>query len=226
MALPPDILNRIKWAGHHFDILRAERDRYFKDPANYIFAYAGPDASAVLTNPLPWNFPHVIGDCLHSVRCSLDYLIAALCRRFNVDPTNEHAFPICKNAGKFEKTGRKRLADLPEEVITAVERTQPYHCGQKWNVSYLWALNELCNADKHRGILLSETTVVNAHADMVTASIGHQETNVSGVDVESDLVASIAFKEGVWKGRDVCWHLGRLIQYIAWEVLPRFEEFF
>ena len=74
-------------------------------------------------------------------------------------------------------------------------------------------------------IPINYTAVFNPDPNIPTSPIGDGDALITDVKVNSHLVAGIAFKNGVWEGREVVRNIGLMIQYVS-GLIPRFEKFF
>lgn len=118
-----------------------------------------------------WSF--LLGECLYNMRASLDHLVWAIGRKTQgrAPASNLIAFPVCDHSEAWEKTGKRRVADLPEGAQNLILGMQPYQGFQptaspqsadrqkerRWHLrrSLLWVVNHLNNVDKHRHIPVS-----------------------------------------------------------------------
>lgn len=133
-----------------------------------------------LPNP-PKTVATIVGDCLHNLRASLDYLVWQLVYSNPPNtPGKNNMFPICQAASNFEELLRKgRLDGLEEKAVEAVRSLQPLDLPQH----PLVLLNDLYNADKHRDLHV----VVAVASDLDVVSIRNGEivmrTILSGEEV-------------------------------------------
>ena len=80
-----------------------------------------------------------------------------LCLAANSVPGTKNAFPICTTDAHFDKAlQRRRLTGLSACAVAEIRELQPYTHGQDYQSSNLWLLDELCNINKHRRVLLAE----------------------------------------------------------------------
>ena len=98
-----------------------------------------------------------LGDYAHNVRSSLDNLAYALARlrRDPPDRPNAIAFPIFRDASKFQQNGRRSIDQLPKDAADVIERIQPFQRSGRpaegtADQDPLLFLQELNNSDKHR----------------------------------------------------------------------------
>ena len=100
------------------------------------------------TERLSEELPHIIFDCANNLRSVLDQVAFAIGRKkIGADPKSAK-FPF----GPTEADMLNNLAgggkDLPAEIRDLFASFKPYKRGN----NTLWALNELCNAPKHKMI--------------------------------------------------------------------------
>lgn len=108
---------------------------------------------AVTREPAPAELALIFSEWLASLRAALDnglYALAAATSGQNPPPQAERLqFPVCSTPEEFKKQA-KRLTTLPEHVIEALEKSQPYQSpyGPESNLTY-W-IHELARKDRHR----------------------------------------------------------------------------
>ena len=108
-----------------------------------------------------------IGEIIHNLRCCFDYLAHELYvwknRKF---PESRIQFPIFMDESNFVSHGIKRfLPGIDGTHVDMIRSEQPFSTadggtGEGRN-SPLWHLYELSNADKHRTLQLTGTTIEN-----------------------------------------------------------------
>jgi hypothetical protein len=108
-----------------------------------------------MTQPLPESLCNIVGDIVGNLRGALDtaaYGIAVAAGKTN--PKNT-AFPFAGSVTQMANSlGRSK--DLPKEIQSLFCGFQPYPGGN----DILWALNEMCNADKHKILIPMGTAIV------------------------------------------------------------------
>jgi hypothetical protein len=161
---PPNLFGcrvKIGRAQHHLDTLR-EHIEAFLEGHRYV-VHAEPDTErgcyvARLKNPPAIPAPEwalMIGDCVHNARASLDYIAWELA---GADPADMRTqFPIFRTIEGYRARGERRVAALPQEARTLMEKLQPYQTDDPAK-HVLWVLHELDAADKHK--LLTVTAVM------------------------------------------------------------------
>jgi hypothetical protein len=128
---------------------------------DYVDLESGDDIVRVQFKPVPSEIPPLIGDCLHNLRCSLDYIVHALALCHTGALTEEQArimaFPIIHKPDGWSR-GVGRLRYVSTNACDIIRNLQPYHAGEDAIVHPLWVLEQLQNIDKHRALLLTPTT--------------------------------------------------------------------
>ncbi len=244
------IHNKIVRAEEHQNALCLELATYFQsNPAKIVRQEQGsPDEyiGRVETKiPVPVKVPYIVGDCLQNARSALDYLVRELVFAANNTPTDHEMFPISDTAKGFqEAVKRGQLDGIPAEASALIEKLQPYHLGQDWEKASLRILNDLCNINKHRRIILA--TLRGGKTSLMVNEIngelwGHgkipqfDENTYIGpfpinqekqVNVNSQVFMCMTFDEGAVKGMEITSTLAGLISEIRTNVIPRFIQFF
>jgi hypothetical protein len=99
----------------------------------------------------------ILGDFIHNLRCTLDYVATTLVDASQTQLTTAHQFPIFKDAARYaSKVGTKTDA-LPNgpmrgvvHGLSVVEGWQPYNAQGDTRADPLWGIHRFSNADKHR----------------------------------------------------------------------------
>lgn len=154
-------LNR---AQEHFDALHAAIDAVVAASPDELITKLDSQANEHVfginggLDPLPSVFPLIIGDCLHNLRSSLDYLVYELSGRPAGEPSRQTAFPICDSPhayfgtrGNPNRAASRKVSQVDSAAAAAIERLQPYNREDgNPHGDPLWLLSELSNEDKHR----------------------------------------------------------------------------
>ena len=159
-------------------------------------------------------------------------------------------FPICSTLEGFnQQVKRDRLKGITPEATVEIQSWQPYQCGPDFGKSMLWILDDLCNINKHRRVLL--TNIVGGPSDIELKTINGQllgRVDFTGinrdakigpfpivdgpegrgvrVDVNPNITAYLAFDEGSAQNMDVGFVVSNVLKFVTLTVLPRFETFF
>lgn len=258
MAFPDSLHQKIFRAFEHLKELEAETARYYQTkPGRVVRQKEGSPneyiGRIVTDGPIPARIPLIVGDCLQNLRSSLDYLIWELVFAANNTPSQKNMFPICSTPEFFdEQLRRGRLSGVSVDAIAEIKRLQPYHIGQNASRSVITVIDDLCNVNKHRRILLTHLQGGMAPPDFITKeedgitwglvdlAAMHQSDAKIGpypivdgpqgrglqMDMQPHIIAFIAFNEGATQNMHVCVVLTRMIEYVKDTIFPLFERFF
>jgi hypothetical protein len=109
----------------------------------------------VMREPAPVDMALIFSEWLAALRAALDnslYALAASISGQNPPPQADRIqYPICSTQEDFKKQA-KRLTMLPNHVVEAIEKSQPYQSpyGPESNLTY-W-IHELARKDRHRSL--------------------------------------------------------------------------
>ena len=110
--------------------------------------------------PMPGGIDVLIGEMLYNFRSSLDNLLWQLVLSEGNTPTNRSEFPIFKDSARYEAGKKGKLGGVSNAVATIIDRLQPcYSTGEMDYWKFLWDLQVLNNADKHRHLLLTRRSL-------------------------------------------------------------------
>lgn len=110
---------------------------------------------AVTRDPAPVELALIFSEWLAALRAALDNALYALAAAVSGQNPPTQAgriqYPICSTRVEFEKQA-KRLSMLPQHVVEALEKSQPYQSpyGPESNLTY-W-IHELARKDRHRSL--------------------------------------------------------------------------
>ncbi len=136
---------------------------------------------------LPDSFSLTLGDALHNLRASLDYVIAEIEFTFNGTRSDYTRFPIDQSRdaliGRLDGGLAKRT---PKQVIDCIVQTiQPYTGG---NGDFICSLNNLDIEDKHR-LLIAKTEFKYIDGILLVDDKG-KEIRIGTWQLRNDLVAA------------------------------------
>lgn len=200
IQLPGDVGAKVRRAEHHLQDLDALLSNMTKatsamaEPVFQTLSGSGGAWGAKLRiqGVVPDEVPLIVGDFLHNLRSSLDYLAQALVQTSGnspVDGIGGTTFPILdkpKRHGQLQIKGT-----VTPEIGLAIEAVQPYKVDEaavSWHPLHL--LHELSNKDKHRRLQFPLVTTVNPVAMLV----GHLPQKPVGL-IQSTLRS---FSDGEW----------------------------
>ncbi len=251
MASLDSVKLKIFRAAVHYKELEGEFEKYFQtNPAKVVRQQEGtPDqyiGKVEPKAPIPARFPLIIGDCLQNLRSSLDYLVWELVLAANNAPGKDNMFPVCSTNDSFKsQLGRGRLGGVHKDAVAEIEALQPFQLGQDFDKALVWVLDEFCNVNKHRRLLLTmlrgasatieETRTVDGKLWMRTelprvncdSRVGpFPIVDGTHVQVATQVISFVAFDEGAAQGMEVSLALGGILNFVKDEVVPRFERFF
>jgi hypothetical protein len=115
-----------------------------------------------LTHPLPTSFENITVDLVGNLRSSLDKAGYAVAVASGVKNPRFSAFPFAGSVADLENSLAGRCKDIPKQIQLLFRGFQPYPGGD----DLLCALNEICNADKHKIIKPIGTGVIRTHVNV------------------------------------------------------------
>jgi hypothetical protein len=116
-----------------------------------------------LVNPMPVALPGIAFDAVNNLRSALDQAGFAVACAAGKNGKNGH-FPFGDNLSEVQSRIRGHSKDIPIEIFDLMVSFKPYKGGN----DLLWALNKLCNTNKHEIII-----------PIATASAGFLGKNVT-----------------------------------------------
>ena len=130
----------------HSDPYRIVRE-FRNQGKDYVFIAFGELA-------VPLRFSVLAGEILYHLRSSLDHLVWKLVEEEGGTPTRANQFPICATAEKFAKTcSQGYVKGVSDSAKRLIESVQPYATPNP-STSVLAVIEEWCNTDKHRLLLV------------------------------------------------------------------------
>ena len=101
-----------------------------------------------LVKPMPKRLPGIAFDSLNNLRSALDQAGFTCGTANNTNGKKSH-FPFGDDATEVESRRTGQSKNLPKEIFDLMISFQPYKGGN----NLLWALNQLCNSQKHEIII-------------------------------------------------------------------------
>lgn len=200
------------------------------------------------TGAIPGRISLILGDSLQNLRSSLDYLVWELVIAAKNAPGKHNMFPVCSTSEAFDnQLQRHRLNGVNPDAIDEIRGLKPYHQATDFDESTLWVLDDLCNINKHRRVLLTnlccgpsdlELKRVNGELFGRVTKIRKNEKigpfpMIDGprgrgvkIDVDPKVAAYIACDEGAAQDIEVSLLMAEVLNYVRFTVLPKFERFF
>jgi hypothetical protein len=178
---------RIRRAIQHIANLEAEVER-FSDSKPYINVRE-MDADGVtqlckikLANAFPDGLGDIAADAVDNLRSALDQIGYAAAVASNSSSLKHTAFPFGKTVSDVDNAIRGRSKDIPAEVTAVFRAFEPHEAGHN---GALWALNQLCIANKHTALV-----PVGTHVSQVTL--------VSGMELRGNDVGVSTWNPPMW----------------------------
>ena len=114
-----------------------------------------------LVKPFPESLGNLTSDLVVNLRSALDNAGYAIAVALNKPDARNTAFPFASDVSHMASSiGRSK--DLPPEIQSLFCGFQPYRGGD----DLLWALNELCNGNKHKFLTPLQTIVWRGRASV------------------------------------------------------------
>lgn len=145
-------LNRAK---EHLDAIGAEGEAFLKSqPYSVVGQFEAERHEWVqrfkVREDPPLRLGVLVGDFVHNLRSALDHLVYALTELDGGTPDRWTQFPISKTENDFNSVVSRQIPALSAEHRAKIERAQPYHAADGYELHPLYCIWELSNADKHR----------------------------------------------------------------------------
>jgi hypothetical protein len=101
---------------------------------------------------VPDSLTAIAADVIQNLRSPLDHIAYQLVLHFRggTEPDWTVYYPISGSAAHYPSTRGGKIKSVPQDVIDAIDATQPYRGGKG---HALWQLNELNKPDKHESLL-------------------------------------------------------------------------
>lgn len=218
----------------HYEELRRELDAYYGTLPDTVYL----DPATTLENP-QWQFPVVgvvpakigliVGDCLQTMRSSLDYLVWELVLVSGNQPNHSNAFPIAltEEGYRDDLKKRHRLDGVTNEAIAVIDALQPFNTAKTHSdFTGLVVLDKLVNINKHRRVLLTGWQVIYDLDTRLPISFKMVKTVPPATPTDDRLMAFVSIQDGPVKGMEVAAFVDALAHFVGDIVLPMFEKFF
>jgi hypothetical protein len=251
MASLEPVMLKLNWAYKHLERLVPELNRYLESKPCQIVGDFEPYAdrhrlTAIVRqrNPVPPEISLMFGDCIHSLRTALDYLVWQLVLAAKNEPAKENMFPVCSEPKYFtDAIKRGRLKGVSEQAAARIKSLQPFN-NTKPAADPLSILDELERIDKHRTILFTAVgiaeggratftdhtgtsieTVFSAGYDGAKVATGPFLVHGKKVNMKGEYVTYVALREGAASDMEVTQVLGVLGKHVSL-VADQFADFF
>jgi hypothetical protein len=111
-----------------------------------------------LSKELPDAISEMTGNVVDNLRSALDHALYGIAVASGCTSPRNAYFPFSKDATTFEANLKGRCADVPQELWPLLRSYQPYQGGE----DLLFALNEVCTANKHKLVIPIGTVTIAA----------------------------------------------------------------
>ncbi len=120
------------------------------------------------TQPVPERFSVLIGEIVHQLRSSLDHLFAALILQNGRPVDHKDSFPIFDSVQRYKRACSLGMLDKVSATARAIiEKAQPCFASSTPLDTILCAVRDLNNADKHRMlVVLNSTGAIGRNIDI------------------------------------------------------------
>jgi hypothetical protein len=247
MTTLTDARRKFEWAERHIVDLQFEIEQFcIKGPKPYTLGSKAHGLAAIRhttifvesLKKIPDSISLRLGDAVHNLRSSLDYIAYAMVRANGKEPTRDTCFPIADPAKKYTPSFAERATHgMSVAAQREIDSVQPYNTGNPT----LWNLHRLDIEDKHRLLVtaqfVSEAWEVDAFGSDRTLQFdktgvlmqGHEVVNIPNSTFERQkledfkLVLDIAFGETeIVHGQQVTLTLHNTANLVR-EIINRFE---
>jgi hypothetical protein len=203
---------------------------------------------------IPQGLSAVLGDAIHNLRVSLDYLIWQLVIASGGTPSDKTAFPILTVSPTPDRHGQVRVnvnPSVPEAMQRLLREIQPFNFTHPAN-HQLAVLHSLDIVDKHRELLFTFIDASSVgwwgNADLATLNpgpyesgseicrfirSGHEYPSAAGgsqIDFRFAPMFDLCLREsaaGAWdRSIGASSLISILVKYVEGDVLPRFRDYF
>ena len=187
------VLDKYDWAAKHiqkFNVAHLEfRNAHPIDVSLHTDTETGEVAYYVGQVPaIPSHLPLIVGDVLHSLRGSLDYLACGLAEVV----TARTQFPIAKSAKTYQTICDRVVPGIRKEAREVLDGFHPYQGGDL----FLWQLHRLNIIDKHRLILaVSMISPAQSFAEDQKTPLEGGRPEISRFQLAADMLNSFKSSE-------------------------------
>lgn len=116
-----------------------------------------------LVKPMPEDLPGIAVDAINHLRSALDQAGFAVARAAGKNGKSAH-FPFGANLSEVQSRARGSSKDIPTAVFDIMVASKPYKGGN----DFLWALNKICNTNKHEILVPVATAAAGFHGKNVS----------------------------------------------------------
>lgn len=194
---------RIRWAQESLAHFEQSAKRYFQRTPIERIIDSDPDGihehhKIKLLKTFPSSLTKNAIATVENLRSALDLTATAVSRLAKL-PAHEVHFPFCKNASDFKSRINSACKGLPKQITDLWETYEPFGTAN----NLVFAINELCNASKHRIIVpVANKAGINFPFIEVMGGATRPLTIFSGGEWESnknEITYAITERELKWK---------------------------
>jgi hypothetical protein len=177
---------KLQRAEEHFGQLRLEHALFLDrnpyrmlledDPENEGGPHAFLYRAKIIEHPPLEKWASIIGECVHALRSALDHTAYLIVNRDGLVSEDRPAFPLLDNPKYWATTHPDKLPGVSGEVLTLIERLQPYNEAPGWDA--LLNIHQLDIIDKHRRLNLVNSTVEGTSWDAVNGELVDVEPGI------------------------------------------------
>ncbi|PYR48161.1 MAG: hypothetical protein DMF89_16460 [Acidobacteria bacterium] len=158
-----DIVAKLERADEHIAQLKREIKTLWREtPNSTLVNYNSQSAEAFRdfhrNRAIPAKFMVIAGEIIYQLRSSIDHLTCALILRDGGTLSDKSQFPIYRFRPTKKDEIRRYEGQVKgitrSDVLTYIERSQPYHRLNDRDRHWLAILKVLSNTDKHRSLVL------------------------------------------------------------------------
>lgn len=203
---------KIERAKSHIDDLQSALTAYFGTSPYAVRRDLDPNGKEEhliihSARPIPTKIYGIVGDAIHNLRTSLDYLAVAVARANGAVKIGDVYFPFGRDRQAFESSAKEKIKRLSPSARDMIHALQPYGGGN----DFLFALHALDSSDKHQTIVPVAAHIgggkgflsISQGAKVFTNVFGSLEEGIhwmtvpKGTDVKYDiqLATDIAFTQ-------------------------------
>lgn len=150
----------------------------------------------VLAKPFPKGIEEIIADACNCLRSALDQTGYAIAVASGVSNPKRAYFPFASSAAEIENTIKGRCSDLPPEIVALARTFKPYKGGD----DFLWAVNDVANADKHRRLITISPQMDRMSGTEISAR-GHVPMPPRWDSVKNEMVYAVARRGHPFKAK-------------------------
>src|SRR6185295_19523378 len=176
MSLFEDSDSYVDRAKHHIQDLQARIDLFEKgEPYKRATEYDSNDPNTILhqikmVSSVDPTLSNIAFDVVNNLRAALD--VAGYSIAFKTRSRNKNTnFPFAQDLTHFKTNAPGRCKDLPQDIQNLLLGFK----GDKGGNDLLWALNEMCNSNKHMSLIRAKPAVVHEERILRVATTGRWE---------------------------------------------------